>query len=77
MEERIKNTDQELKKKTELFVIDYNKSRVQLDELKKVMEEKDKRINDVTNQLNEERKNNQTKIQGLESSFSDSMKNKS
>lgn len=77
MEDRIKNTDQELKKKTELFVIDYNKSRVQLDELKKVMEEKDKRINDVTNQLNEERKNNQMKIQGLESSFSDSMKNKS
>jgi hypothetical protein len=36
-----------------------------VDELKRLMEEKDKKINDVTNQLNEERKNNQAKIQSL------------
>jgi phage terminase large subunit-like protein len=65
MEDRIKSTDQELKKKTELFVLDHNKSRIQMDELKKLMEEKDKKINELAQQLNEEKKSNQIKIQNL------------
>lgn len=65
LEERIKSTDQELKKKTELFVIDYNKSRIQMDELKRLNEDKDKKVNELTQQLNEEKKSNLTKIQNL------------
>jgi alpha-N-acetylglucosamine transferase len=65
LEERIKSTDQELKKKTELFVIDYNKSRIQMDELKRLNEDKDKKINELTQLLNEEKKSNLAKIQNL------------
>jgi hypothetical protein len=36
-----------------------------MDELKRLMEEKDKKINELTQQLNEEKKSNQMKIQNL------------